>query len=240
MTPLRDSLRKVRRASRALAGRDVWYGVQLQCDFIRLGNERAQWPLCPDGLGKESVVYSLGVGEDVSFDLELIRRFGCTVHAFDPTPRSMDWLRSQSLPEQFVFHPYGVADHDGSCRFQPPENPSYLSHTVIDRHSPWPALVLPVQRLASIMGALGHDHLDVLKMDIEGAEYGVLADLLASRIPVRQLLVEFHHRWPEIGAARTRTAIDALNRAGYRIFSVSPSGEEYGFLAGEVARRASV
>jgi len=69
-----------------------------------------------------------------------------------------------------------------------------------------------------------------LKMDIEGAEYGVLPDMLAQRIQVKQLLVEFHHRWPHIGVAKTKQAIRALNAAGYRIFSVSPGGEEYGFL----------
>jgi hypothetical protein len=66
-------------------------------------------------------------------------------------------------------------------------------------------------------------------MDIEGAEYSVLADILACRIQVKQLLVEFHHRWPHIGIEKTKQAIRALNAAGYRIFSVSPSGEEYSF-----------
>jgi hypothetical protein len=67
-------------------------------------------------------------------------------------------------------------------------------------------------------------------MDIEGTEYDVIEDLLASRIFVKQLLVEFHHRWKEISISKTATAIRRLNVMGYRIFAVSPSGEEYGFL----------
>jgi hypothetical protein len=67
-------------------------------------------------------------------------------------------------------------------------------------------------------------------MDIEGAEYEVLADMLAQRTDVKQLLVEFHHRWPHIGVEKTKQAIRALNEAGYRIFSVSPSGAEYSLL----------
>jgi hypothetical protein len=54
--------------------------------------------------------------------------------------------------------------------------------------------------------------------------------MLACGIAVKQLLVEFHHRWPHLGIEKTKHAIRALNEAGYRIFSVSPSGEEYGFL----------
>jgi hypothetical protein len=88
-----------------------------------------------------------------------------------------------------------------------------------------------VRRISSVQQILGHARIDLLKMDIEGAEYEVIDDLLAGPVPVRQLLVEFHHRWPEVGIAKTRTAIRKLNAAGYRIFSVSPSGEEYGFLA---------
>jgi len=79
------------------------------------------------------------------------------------------------------------------------------------------------------MERLGHNHIDVLKMDIEGAEYGVIADLLSCNIRVDQLLVEFHHRWPEVGVQKTKQAIRELNRAGYRIFHISQTGEEYSF-----------
>jgi len=55
------------------------------------------------------------------------------------------------------------------------------------------------------MRELRHASIDLLKMDIEGAEYDVLADMISQRIPVKQLLVEFHHRWPQIGVvARSR------------------------------------
>jgi FkbM family methyltransferase len=105
-----------------------------------------------------------------------------------------------------------------------------VSYTVLKRGSARAAVELPVQRLTTIMRDLGHDKINLLKMDIEGAEYSVLADLLASHIRVDQLLVEFHHRFPEVGVNKTRSAIKALNAAGYRIVNVSPSGEEFGFL----------
>jgi len=79
------------------------------------------------------------------------------------------------------------------------------------------------------MKMLGNTAIDVLKMDIEGAEYEVLWDLLGCGIRPRQILVEFHHRWPELGIERTRRAVRELNQAGYLIFNVSASGEEYSF-----------
>jgi FkbM family methyltransferase len=219
----------LRRVVRVLQGEDLWQGAQIKCQRMMLGGEGACWCICPQDLSASSVVYSMGVGEDISFDLALIEHFGLELHAFDPTPRSIEWLQRQTAPREFSFHEYGVADFDGNCAFLPPENPAHVSHSIVGQESSRPAIEVPVHRLGTIMKMLGHKHIDLLKMDIEGAEYGVLADMLAHRIQVRQLLVEFHHRWPRIGIEKTRQAIHELNVAGYGIFSVSTSGEEYSF-----------
>jgi FkbM family methyltransferase len=230
MMGLQDTARFAKRAVRAIRRQELWQGAQIKRQRMKLGKEGACWSVCPQELSATSVVYSFGVGEDVSFDLALIERFGSQVQAFDPTPRSIEWLHSQTVPPGFVFHAYGVAEFDGNCSFVPPENPAHVSHSMVARESSRPAIEVPVHRLGTILKILGHEHIDLLKMDIEGAEYGVLADMLACGVPVKQLLVEFHHRWPQLGIEKTKQAIRALNAAGYRIFSVSPSGEEYGFL----------
>jgi hypothetical protein len=80
------------------------------------------------------------------------------------------------------------------------------------------------------MQKLGHQKIDILKMDIEGAEYQVIEDLLKSGISVNQLLIEFHHRFPFVGVQKTKDAIKALNNAGYAIMAISRSGEEYTFI----------
>ena len=229
MSVLHNSGRHFKRMLRAARGRDVWRSVESSCETVHLGNEGARWCVCPAMLSEASIVYSFGVGEDISFDLELIRRFGLQVHAFDPTPRSIEWVRSQTLPQEFVFHPYGVAGADGRLKFAPPVNPAHVSHTILQRNSPWPSIEVRVSRLPTILDSLGHEKVHLLKMDIEGAEYEVIASMLACGIQVDQLLIEFHHRWPEVGVEKTRRALHQLKLAGYRIFDVSPSGEEYSF-----------
>jgi hypothetical protein len=67
-------------------------------------------------------------------------------------------------------------------------------------------------------------------MDIEGGEYLAIEDLLASRLPVPQLLVEFHHHFPGIGLRATQRAVAALQEAGYRIFHISQRGLEISFV----------
>lgn len=158
-------------------------------------------------LNKNSVVYSFGVGDDISWDLALLQEVGCDIHAFDPTPYSIEWVSKQQLPPQFHFHPYGVADYDGVAGFNPkmthPNNKN-LSMSIFKYGNP-PTIPLPVKRLSTIMKELGHDHIDVLKMDIEGTEYPVIRDMKG--IPIRQFLVEMHNPtskrlWYPIARAR--------------------------------------
>ncbi|MBM3459544.1 MAG: FkbM family methyltransferase, partial [Armatimonadetes bacterium] len=77
-----------------------------------------------------------------------------------------------------------------------------------------------VRRLGTLMEQFGHPTIHLLKLDIEGAEYPVLADLVRSKLDVRQIVVEFHHRWPEFGETKTREAVNLLHTAGFRIFAL--------------------
>ena len=70
----------------------------------------------------------------------------------------------------------------------------------------------------------------IVKLDIEGAEYEVIQHIIDRKIKIHQLLIEFHHRFPGIGNKKTKEAIRILNNAGYKIFDVSPSGEEFSFI----------
>ena len=205
---------------------------QLTLDTFTAGDRSGVWSVCPDRLNRASVVYSFGVGDNLAWDLALVDRFGLTVHAFDPTPASVAWVARQSLPPGLVFHALGLAGHDGTLEFVLPRRGSRFNFRPRPQRSAAMAATVeaPVRRLATLMRQLGHDHLDVLKMDIEGGEYAALEDLLTSRIPVRQLLVEFHHHFPGVGLERTALIVRALERAGYRIFHISDRGLELSFL----------
>ncbi len=173
---------------------------------------------------------------DISFDLALIERYGFTVHAFDPTPGSIRWVKNQTLPAEFVLHEYGLAAFNGEVTFHPPARDDYISHTLLEEgKSGRPPITVPVKSLSTIMAELGHPRIDLLKMDIEGAEYQVIENLKEGSLRPAQLLVEFHHRFPGVGVSRTKTALQQLREMGYRLFSVSPSGEEFGFLHKDAA-----
>lgn len=224
--------RRGRRTLRAFMGKDIGQRAQIRIPSECYGSEYGGWTIAAGTLNVDSIVYSVGVGQDISFDLELINAYHLTVHAFDPTPRSIEWLKKQRLSEQFVFHPIGIAGFDGLAAFHPPKDPAYVSYSLVQHAQQDAAEVVksPVRRLGSIMNELGHGHVDLLKIDIEGAEYDVIQDLIDQCLPVRQILVEFHHRFPSVGIKKTREAIASLNDAGYRIFFVSDNGEDFAFL----------
>ena len=216
------------RRIRQLLGTELRHFVEVRCAVERFGD----WSVAPAYLPKGSVVYSFGVGDDIGLDLALIEKFGVEVHAFDPTPKAIAWLQTQKLPSQFHFHPLGIADYDGTADFSAPtSDPRRVSYRMLELPKTAMRRVAgEVRRLPTILNMLGHEHIDLLKLDIEGAEYSVLDDLLRSGITVRQLLVEFHHRWPGVGQPRTRRAVEMLQDAGYRITSISPPGWEYSFI----------
>jgi len=224
---------------RAIVGRDVYYRPQVltskELHGGRALNGYGAWTICPKGITPESIIYSLGVGDDISFDISVIRSYGLrALFAFDPTPAAMDWLSRQPVPNEFRLFQYAIADYDGIAKLFPHENPDWVAHSLMPREATASQGVeVNVRTLPTVMRELGHDHIDLLKMDIEGAEYAVIEDLIRERVDVRQLLVEFHHLHPEIGGMsfqRTKEAIHRLNRAGFRIFHVTPRGEEYSFM----------
>jgi len=213
-------------------GRDVRVPVQSDCNRLFLGTEYGGWCICPDRINANSVIYSFGVGQDISWDLAMIEQFGVTIHAFDPTPKSIAWVQSQKLPPQFHFHEYGIATFDGTASFTLPES-SNVSFTMSEAENRRSAESVQgqVRKLSTSMAELGHRRIDILKMDIEGAENGVIADLPNWKLDIGQFLVEFHHVIGHRDQVRqTAQAIETINRMGFRMFFNSPVGKEFSFI----------
>lgn len=228
---MRIPVRWARKLIRAILGYRVLDRIQINYPIERIGSDYGGWTICPALVNRESIIYSFGVGEDISFDLGIIDRYDLQVYAFDPTPRSIAWTKTQSLPANLHFIDYGIADFNGTASFFPPEITDHVSHSILRRpHNTGHTIEVPVKRLSTIMQKLGHTRLSILKMDIEGAEYSVIDDMLKSTIRPAQILVEFHHRFESVGIRKTITAIKRLNQEGYRIFSISPNHEEFSFI----------
>jgi FkbM family methyltransferase len=200
--------------------------------YVVLGTEYGGWPLLLDLTPTRPIIFSFGVGEDISFDLAAIERFDAQIYAFDPTPRSLHWVSTQKTPENFRFDPIGIASVDGYAEFFPPAESRHVSFSAFpaDNVAEGSKIRAEVKRLATIMLDQGVTHLDGLKMDVEGFEYDIIRDIVESEIRPTQLMIEFHHRMYSIPCQRTKDAVNLLIKYGYELYYVSKSGHEYAFV----------
>lgn len=217
-----------------LSGRLDYLKVTAKVPKKWYGNEYGGFFVCPTFVDKTTVVYSFGIGEDISFDESIIKNHKCSVFGFDPTPKSIDWIESQRqrLPQEFAFLKYGISNESGSVEFFLPKNTqhvsgSFIHHPGVDDNR---AIIVEMRTLADILRELGHRRIGVLKMDIEGAEYAAIESILASKIEIDQILVEFHERFFEDGRSKTLIILGMLKNAGFEIFGVSDSFEEVSFI----------
>jgi FkbM family methyltransferase len=181
----------------------------------KIGTDYGGWVVPVNRMTDTSICYSIGAGEDVSFDVDLINGFGCDVFIFDPTPRAQAHITTlkegisrgkkttvnsvlydldKDLLPKIRFFPYGIWSESEIKRFYAPRNPEHVSHSIHNLKETENGFEAQCLTIQDAMRLLGHHKIDLLKMDIEGAEYEVIDSILNHQIEVGILLVEFHAR----------------------------------------------
>lgn len=225
-------LRKIKRKIKIITGRISPIRREIKCNFAWYGSDYGGFYVNPDALNTESIVYSFGVGEDISFEKVIIENHNCHVYSFDPTPKSIKWMKNQQLPHNLNFFEYGINNKTGSVNFNLPKNNDYISgsiikHRNVDENN---IVSVPMKCLNDIIAELGHNHIDVLKMDIEGSEFEVIDSILLSTIKIDQILIELHERFFADGKSKVIKLLKTLKDNGYAVFAVSDSFAEVSFI----------
>ena len=181
------------------------------------------WTVCPENLHERSAVISAGVGQDVSFELALIRRFGCRVILLDPSPTG---LATMALPHnqhpKLCFLPYALVGCDRKIIFHPPENHEEGSFSSVVGTKIGPTV--DGFSLGTVMKKHGIGHIDLLKIDIEGSEYEVMDSILRHKTRIPQICVEYHNKvLPGIQTSSTARSLLQFWAAGWRILHKSGS-----------------
>lgn len=191
--------------------------VTARPDMARFGNGHAGWWVPTSALSASSVVYSVGIGVDASFDVALIERFGCQVWGFDPTPESVQYVARSTWPPQWHFDAVGLwVDHD-QLTFSRPVGQTTGSASITRPGNADATFLAPVEPLTALMSRHGHEHIDLLKMDIEGAEGQVLEALIES--PIRPTVLCIEYDQPEAPWSLV-ARIRRLLAAGYELNNV--------------------
>ena len=196
-----------------------WHaGHALDLQLEKIGSDYGGWVVPVALLRADWVCYAGGVGEDITFDLGVIERFGCQVFAFDPTPRASAHVEAQASGRRgFHFMPVGLWSHDTTLRFYAPRDPAHVSHSIANLQETENYFEAPCRSLASLMAELRHSRIDLLKIDIEGAEHEVVRSMLAEGIRPTVLCMEIDQPAPVRQIAST---VGRIRRVGYRLVNV--------------------
>jgi len=169
-------------------------------------------------LTKDSIIYSVGVGEDISFDLLLQEKYNTNIVLIDPTKRAKKhydevnkyykinkWNFTGDIQKDYyglLYHlkpnfekikylDIGLWNEKTELKFYKQTNKNYVSQSLINGMFTHEYDIVKVDTLKNIMEKYNHEKIDLLKMDIEGAEIKVLNNMLDDNIFPEYLCIEF-------------------------------------------------
>ncbi len=175
----------------------------------------------PRPINADSVVYSFGIGRNVSFDRAIALDGHCKVYLFDVSVNAIEFARQNDPGDSFecivsaVWLEDGESEIYGEIEDGELENASFTNQrqATISRK-------IPCRTIPSFMKDFGHQQIDILKMDIEGAALPVLLHLLETTdVRPHQIGVELERPksfrqcltyWKQL-----RHLIDLLKAEGY-------------------------
>jgi FkbM family methyltransferase len=221
-------IENLRKFKRVINGRDFFFKKTLRVCDKKIGSKYGGWWIATDDLSdKFLTVFSFGLGEDISFDIKMLKKYNCKVYGFDPTPKSIKYIESKNLNDNFMLYKYALSDKNGTLIFNLPENKKHVSGSLENIPS-GSQVEVTCKNLKTICKEIGVNEIDILKMDIEGSEYKVIEKMMDQKIFPKQILIEYHHFFDSFDNNTTRNNIKLLLNNGYDLFHID--GYNYSFL----------
>lgn len=146
-------------------------------------------------LNDESVIYSVHLGGDMKWEDLLYQKFSVPIYGFinHGSPPP------SPLPPWLVLTDMGLSESSGG------------------ENVPAPAT------LPAWMKRLGHDHIDIMKINLAGTQIDTIIKLLDARFfPVTQLIIQFQALTNVELLDKRRQLIDSLKRVGFELIDNSP------------------
>jgi len=180
----------------------------------------------PD-LSADSVVIDAGCSYEADFSVSLIGQYGVQAFGVDPTRKHQAALRliESRYPGRFTHVPWAIAATDGVLTFyesRTNESGSLLTDHVNVVHDETTSYDVEAVTLRTLLKRVGVQAVDILKLDLEGAEYELFEQMADDELrPFTQVFVEFHHHAvSHFKEADTRRVVERVSGWGFRTFSV--------------------
>ena len=180
-----------------------------------------------NNLNSDAVVVDVGCASDPDFSRFVIEQLGLKCIGVDPTQKHAAALRrcEDEFDGRFVYLPLAIAAFSGHLTFYESEtNESgslIASHTNVE-HDPTVSYKVESVTLCDLRAKLGVGTIDFIKLDLEGAEYDLIANSLPDAFAnIRQLFVEFHHHaLREYSTTDTANCVATIEGMGFESFTL--------------------
>jgi len=210
----------------------------------KIGSTYAGWMIPTDYLQPGAICILAGAGEDISFDVELAHSYNSEVFTLDPTPRAITHynnivdatLSGMKMPinnnqsihydispgdlNHIQYFNLGLWDEDKELKFYTPKDPSHVSHSIQNHQDTKEYFIGKVTRLSKFCKDIGIDSIDILKLDIEGAEYKVIESIIKDNMDVKIICIEYEEIHNPLSInywLRILKSISLLTKTGYSI-----------------------
>ncbi len=186
--------------------------------FIKLNLKNiSTHALCPRLLSADSVVLDLGANTG-EFSRQITADFHCAVHAVEASP-----LMYAALPENPLItnHQVAICSTDGPVLLHISSNPEATSLQRLKGFSYSEQVEVCGRKLTTFVSEQRILRIDLLKLDIEGAEIGVLKSLPSEFLnSIDQVSVEFHEWLGGSTKEEVEFIISKIKKIGFHFFSL--------------------
>lgn len=206
------------------------------CEIVVVGGNKENdnygaWPVCTNLLPPNPLVYSFGIGGDISFDVAMVSDFHArAVFCYDPTIDEESFATlSNAKDANLSFSQIGLGASNKVIHFYKSRNPkigSMVSTPGLKGYHTDPFLTAPVHDIATLAAINGHTWIDLIKLDVEGGEFEVFLQSDISSLPTSQILIEFHARFFDEGQARQSAVYKLFAEAGWELAYEQPKRKE--------------
>lgn len=171
-------------------------------------------------LNASSVVYSLGVLRNTDFDQAVVDQFGCSVYLFDPSIIATRHINNLQQ-SKFIFTEVAIWKESGDMRFTTPMYGGSPSMVLEHSGQKFTAKAITLQQAMCLHQ---HQHIDVIKLDVEGAAPAILNDMLDRQIFPSQVVAEFER--PKTGKVEDfidfycelKALMQRMSSVGYQVW----------------------
>lgn len=191
-----------------------------------LGSKYGGWSVDLDSISDGDTIICGGVGEDITFEQELLKYKNVKIIEIDPTEKSHKFMEDKVDDNITLIKKAIEKEGIGYVRMYKNKNPNWVSESMSVSHDMvgddyYDSPVVTIEELKNEYNP------SFIKLDIEGSEYNVLEDCIG----IKQVCVEFHHHCMSDKTIKdTELLINKFLINGYKIINSTNNYQEITFL----------